>query len=128
MIYDAIGRPLMILLDTVTINSKYYCRYCRITVIFNFYIVFNLKSFWLLIQYIWRRSGEQRKRDICGRTTSIWQFSSEMQQTWHIYYSRPQEQLLLQRFFYKFRSWTVHFRWISPIFSIFHKVSKVPQP
>jgi hypothetical protein len=30
-------------------------------------------------------------------------FISEMQQTWHIYYSRPQEQLLLQRFFYKFR-------------------------
>jgi hypothetical protein len=35
--------------------------------------------------------GPQRRRDICGRTTSIWQFSSEMQQTWHSYYSRPQK-------------------------------------
>jgi hypothetical protein len=33
----------------------------------------------------------QRRRDICGRTTSIWQFLSEMQQTWHSYYSRPQK-------------------------------------
>jgi hypothetical protein len=62
---------------------------------------------------------KQRRRDICGRTTSIWQFSSEMQQTWHIYYPRPREQLLLQRFFYKFRPWTAPFRWISPIFLIF---------
>jgi hypothetical protein len=70
----------------------------------------------------------QRRQDICGRTTSIRQFSSEMQQTWHKYFPRSQEQLLLQSFFYRFQLWTAHFRWISPIFAILNKVSKDPQP
>jgi hypothetical protein len=34
---------------------------------------------------------------------------------------RSQEQLLLQKFFYNFRPWTAHNRWISPIFSISSK-------
>jgi hypothetical protein len=45
----------------------------------------------------------QRSGDIIACATRMKQFSSEMQQTWHIHYPRPQEQLLLQKFFYKFR-------------------------
>jgi hypothetical protein len=61
----------------------------------------------------------QRSGDIITCATRMLQFSSEMQQTWHTYYPRPQEQLLLMMFFYKFRPRTAQYRWISPIFSIF---------
>jgi hypothetical protein len=58
----------------------------------------------------------QRSGDIITYATRMLQFSSEMQQTWHTYYPRPQEQLLLQMFFYKCRPWTAHYRWKSPSF------------
>jgi hypothetical protein len=46
---------------------------------------------------------QQRSGDIITCTTRMLQFSSEIQQTWHTYYPRPQEQLLLKMFFYKLR-------------------------
>jgi hypothetical protein len=52
----------------------------------------------------------QRSGDIITCATRMFQFSSEMQQTWHTYYPRPQRQLWLKMFFYKFRSWTAHNR------------------
>jgi hypothetical protein len=64
--------------------------------------------------FSWQRSG-----DIIAWATRMLQFSTEMQQIWHTYYPRHQEELLLKMFFYKFRPWTAHNRWISPIFSIF---------
>jgi hypothetical protein len=45
----------------------------------------------------------ERSGDIITCATRMLQFSSEMQQTWHTYYPRPQEQLLLKMFFYKLR-------------------------
>jgi hypothetical protein len=51
-----------------------------------------------LLLYSYQRSG-----DIITCATRMLQFSSEMQQTWHTYYPRPQEQLLLKMFFFKFR-------------------------
>jgi hypothetical protein len=49
------------------------------------------------------RTNPERSGDIITCATRMLQFSSEMQQTWHTYYPRPQEQLLLKMFFYKFR-------------------------
>jgi hypothetical protein len=46
---------------------------------------------WMLIKCMCVAQKPQRRQDICGRTTSIWQFLSEMQQTWHSYYTRPQK-------------------------------------
>jgi hypothetical protein len=39
-----------------------------------------------------KHKQKERSGNISGHTTSIWKFSSEMQQTWHIYY--PWQQLL----------------------------------
>jgi hypothetical protein len=47
--------------------------------------------------------GLERSGAIIACATRMLQFSSEMQQTWHTYYPRPQEQLLLKMFFYKLR-------------------------
>jgi hypothetical protein len=38
-----------------------------------------------------------------GTSVAVLHLYDTFHQTWHIYYPRPQEQLLLQRFFYKFR-------------------------
>jgi hypothetical protein len=50
----------------------------------------------------------QRSGDIIACATRMLQFSSNIQQTWHTYYPRPQEQLLLKMFF-----WTAFFDFLT---------------
>jgi hypothetical protein len=42
-------------------------------------------------EIIYQENSGAKERDISGRPTAILQFSSEMQQTWHSYYWRPQK-------------------------------------
>jgi hypothetical protein len=61
-------------------------------------------TLYCICQIVHGRSG-----DIITCATRMLQFSSEMQQTWHTYYPRPQEQLLLKVNFKRAKELTLSF-------------------
>jgi hypothetical protein len=52
----------------------------------------------------WTGNTHTKEEDISGRTESIWQFSSEMLQTWGSYYTRSHEKMteMNQNIFFAF--------------------------